>query len=63
MTILSKKSVALIVAHPDDETLLAGGTVLSHPAWQCFIVCLCREGDTERAPKFYKALNVLKIEI
>ena len=29
---------------------------------ECFIVCLCRESDTERAPKFYKALKILKSE-
>ena len=56
------KSVAVIVAHPDDETLWAGGTILSHPSWKCFIVCLCRRSDTERAPKFYKAIKVLKSE-
>lgn len=57
-----KKTVALIVAHPDDETLWAGGTILSHPFWKCFIVSLCRGSDTERAPKFYQALKVLKAE-
>ena len=54
--------VALIVAHPDDETLWAGGTILSHPLWKCFIVCLCRGSDINRAPKFYKALQVLNSE-
>jgi len=56
------KSVAVIVAHPDDETLWAGGTILSHPSWNWFIVCLCRKSDTERATKFYKALQGLKSE-
>ena len=56
------KSVAVIVAHPDDETLWAGGTILSHPSWNWFIVCLCRKSDTERATKFYKALKILKSE-
>ncbi len=56
------KSVALIVAHPDDETLWAGGTIMSHPSWKCFIVCLCRGSDKDRAPKFYKALKILKSE-
>lgn len=55
-----KKSVVIVVAHPDDETLWAGGTILSHPYWKCFIVCLCRKSDTERAQKFWKALEVLK---
>jgi LmbE family N-acetylglucosaminyl deacetylase len=56
------KSVVVIVAHPDDETLWAGGTILCHPSWKWFIVCLCRGSDTERAPRFYNALKVLKSE-
>ena len=62
MARISKRRVALIVAHPDDETLWAGGTILSHPSWQWFIVCLCRGRDMERAQKFNKALQVLKSE-
>jgi LmbE family N-acetylglucosaminyl deacetylase len=27
------KSVAIIVAHPDDETLWAGGEILNNPLW------------------------------
>jgi LmbE family N-acetylglucosaminyl deacetylase len=56
------KSVAVIVAHPDDETLWAGGTILNHPSWKYFIVCLCRGSDKDRAPRFYKALKILKSE-
>ena len=51
------KEVAIIVAHPDDETLWAGGTILEHPTWNCFIISVCRESDNDRAPKFYKALK------
>ena len=54
------KSVALIVAHPDDETLWAGGTILNHPSWNWFVVCLCRGNDKDRAPRFYKALKIFK---
>lgn len=57
-----KKNVAIIVAHPDDETLWAGGTILSHPSWNCFIVCLTRRKDAERSVKFHKALKVFKSE-
>jgi len=62
MTSFTPKKVAFIVAHPDDETLWAGGTILSNPLWQCFIVCLCRKNDLERADKFYKALKILNSE-
>ncbi len=53
------KSVAVIVAHPDDETLWAGGTLLSHPSWDLFILSLCRGGDPNRAPKFFRTLQIL----
>ena len=62
MTGINSKTVAVIVAHPDDETLWAGGTILSHPSWNCFIVSVCRGNDSERASKFYNALKVLKSE-
>jgi len=51
--------VAVIVAHPDDETLWAGGTILKHSSWNWYIVTLCRASDKDRAPKFYKVLNFL----
>jgi LmbE family N-acetylglucosaminyl deacetylase len=60
MTFSSQKTVAVIVAHPDDETLWAGGTILSHPAWKWFIVCLCRGNDEDRSPRFHKTLKILK---
>ena len=55
-------SVALIVAHPDDETLWAGGLILQHPDWQWFIISLCRAKDENRAPKFSKVLAQFKAE-
>ncbi len=58
----TKKKVAIIVAHPDDETLWAGGTILSHPDWQCFIVSLCRQSDPDRAPKFAVVAGILGVE-
>ena len=55
------KEVAVIVAHPDDETLWAGGTILSQPAsaWHCSIVTLCRASDPDRAPRFFEAVQAL----
>jgi LmbE family N-acetylglucosaminyl deacetylase len=54
------KNVAVIVAHPDDETLWAGGTILSHPAWNFFVISLCRASDKNRAPKFFEALKIYR---
>lgn len=56
------KTVAVIVAHPDDETLWAGGTLLSNPFWNCFIISLCRGNDPDRAPKFSKVLSQLNAQ-
>lgn len=58
----AKKTALVIVAHPDDETLWAGGTILSHPACEWFIISLCRGNDTDRAPKFFSALKILKAD-
>jgi LmbE family N-acetylglucosaminyl deacetylase len=52
------KTIAIIVAHPDDETLWAGGTILSNPGREYFIVSLCRKNDPDRAPKFKKVLDI-----
>jgi len=35
---------------------------LSNPLWECFIICLSRKNDTERAARFYQALKVLNSE-
>ena len=56
------KNVAVIVAHPDDETLWTGGTILSHPAWNFFVISICRASDTNRAPRFFEALKALRAE-
>jgi len=56
------RHVAVVVAHPDDETLWAGGLLLSHPEWSTFIVTLCRGEDPDRASRFRKALERLRAE-
>ena len=58
-SLAAAKSVAVIVAHPDDETIWAGGTILSHPSWKWHISSLCRASDEDRAPRFFKAQQVL----
>jgi LmbE family N-acetylglucosaminyl deacetylase len=62
MQYFSRKTIAVIVAHPDDETLWAGGTILNHPLCKWYVVCLTRASDIDRAPKFYKALHDLHAE-
>jgi LmbE family N-acetylglucosaminyl deacetylase len=57
----TKKRVLVIVAHPDDETIWMGGTLLIHRKdWQTTIVSLCREDDKDRAPRFQKACKLYK---
>lgn len=53
----SIKEAAVIVAHPDDETLWAGGTILMHPKIEWTVIALCRAGDADRMPKFINAIN------
>jgi hypothetical protein len=56
------KTIAVIVAHPDDETLWAGGTILNHPNNEWVVVCLCRASDCERALRFKNAMKILNVE-
>jgi len=50
---------AVIVAHPDDEILWAGGTILLHPRWHWTVAALCRRTDPDRAPKFARVMDAL----
>src|SRR6476660_2700855 len=56
------RTVAVIVAHPDDETLWAGGTILSQPTWHWFVATLCRASDRDRAPRFFQALKAFEAD-
>jgi hypothetical protein len=44
----------IIVAHPDDETIWMGGTILMNPETEWTILSVCRASDLDREPKFQK---------
>lgn len=48
------RSALAIVAHPDDETIWLGGTILKYKNLDWTIFSLCRRSDRDRAPKFFK---------
>lgn len=57
----NKRALA-IVAHPDDETIWMGGTILSFPDVRWTIFSLCRASDPDRAPKFSRACRIYGAE-
>jgi len=55
-----KKEALCIVAHPDDETIWMGGTIMKNKDFNWTIISLCRKNDPDRAPKFKKVCNFYK---
>lgn len=60
METTSLKKIAVIIAHPDDETLWAGGSLLTQSFDSCFILSLCRANDMDRNFRFGQALKEFK---
>ena len=58
----SWRRAAVIVAHPDDEILWAGGLILSNPDCRWFIATLCRGCDPDRSPRFSRVLQSVGAE-
>lgn len=50
---------AMVVAHPDDETLWGAGWILRHPAEWTIYACSIPDRDPVRALLFYDACEVL----
>lgn len=55
----SELRALVVVAHPDDETLWMGGTMLLYPDWKCRVACLSRGKDRDRRKKFFAAMTRL----
>jgi len=57
-----KKGVkaTIIVAHPDDETIFCGGTMLTYPEWEWNIICMTHRRESIRGIQFRRAIKYLE---
>lgn len=59
MVATDQQFAAVIVAHPDDESLWCGGAILEQPWFSWHVVTLCRASDSDRAPRFRRVMQRL----
>jgi len=52
----------VIVAHPDDEIIWMGGTIMRFKNVDWTVFSLCRADDSDRAPKFKRVMEYFKIQ-
>lgn len=50
-------NAAVFCAHPDDETIFMGGTILNHPDWSWDIYCFTYTDDSIRGKELKKAID------
>jgi hypothetical protein len=55
---MTEKEILVIVAHPDDETIWLGGTLLK-TKFKKTIISLCRKNDRDRLLRFEQSCKIL----
>src|SRR3989344_4099177 len=55
------KRALVVVAHTDDETIWMGGKIMREKSWQWTVLSLCRSGDADRNPKFFRVMKELGV--
>lgn len=55
-TISQQTKAAVFVAHPDDETIWMGGTILSHKDWEWKIFMATHNPNDDRGKQFQNAI-------
>lgn len=56
------ESATLIYAHPDDETIFAGGLMLAHPDWKWTLLRMTGGNDPAREKSHARALDLYRKE-
>lgn len=51
----------VVVAHPDDEIIWMGGTIIKFSEWDWHALSLCRANDSDREPRFREAARELGV--